>query len=69
MYEELPEEKINLNSEENRRVVRRVIAKTLIQNHGDKAHLIALQEMMEAKNEQGWRDILTLIDELTGEKK
>jgi len=69
MYEETPEVQINLNEKENKRIVRQAIAETLIRLHGDKAHLVALQEMMDAKNEQGWRDILALIDELTGEKK
>jgi hypothetical protein len=69
MYEETPEVQINLNEKENKRIVRQAIAETLIRLHGDKAHLVALQELMDAKNEQGWRDILVLIDELTGEKK
>jgi predicted SprT family Zn-dependent metalloprotease len=40
-------------------------------NHGDRAHLVALEEMMgKPHQEKDWRTILDLIDELTkGEEK
>jgi hypothetical protein len=61
---------IAMNGEENKRIVQRTIAKTLIQNHGDMAHLVALQCMMDTPHqEKDWRVILGLLDELTGESK
>jgi len=71
MYEETPETPINLNSEENRRVVQRTIARHLVNAYGDKAHFVALENMMSETtlNQEGWRVILTLIDEITGESK
>ena len=47
------------------------IARTLILNHGERAHLVALEEMMDSPHqEKEWRTILDLIDELTkGESK
>lgn len=60
-----------MDEEENRQVVRRTIAKSFILNHGDRAHLVALQCMMDKpEQEKDWRLILALIDELTkGESK
>ena len=71
MYEETPEMPINLNTKENKRVVQRTIARHLVNSYGDRAHLVALQNMMDetALNQEGWRDILSLIDELIGESK
>lgn len=59
------------DQEENKRIIQRTIAKTLILNHGDRAHLVALEEMMDKpEREKDWRVILDLIDELTkGESK
>jgi hypothetical protein len=47
------------------------IAKTFILNHGERAHLVALECMIDKPHrEKDWRVILDLIDELTkGEEK
>ena len=57
--------------EMNKRIIQKTIARTLILNHGDRAHLVALEEMMNTPHqEKDWRAILDLIDELTkGEEK
>ena len=57
--------------EKNKRIVQMTIARTLILNHGERAHLVALEEMMDSPHqEKEWRAILDLIDELTkGESK
>lgn len=71
MEEWTPIEKELGDIEKNIRKVRMSIAKTLILNHGDRAHLVALEEMMgKPQQEKDWRTILDLIDELTkGEEK
>lgn len=60
-----------MDEEKNKRVIQLTIARTLILNHGDRAHLVALEEMMtKPEREKDWRVILDLIDELTkGESK
>ena len=60
-----------MDEEKNRRIIQTTIAKTLILNHGERAHLVALEEMMDKpEREKDWRVILDLIDELTkGESK
>jgi hypothetical protein len=63
--------RISMDVEVNKRTVQTTIAKTFILNHGDRAHLVALEEMMnKPQQEKEWRVILDLIDELTkGEEK
>jgi hypothetical protein len=63
--------RIEMDEEKNRRIIQTTIAKTLILNHGERAHLVALEEMMDKpEREKDWRVILDLIDELTkGESK
>ena len=61
---------VSLNNQENLRKVQETIARSLIRNHGDHAHLVALEEMLKDNaNQNGWRNILNLIDELQGENK
>ena len=61
---------VSLNNQENLRKVQETIARSLIRNHGDHAHLVALEEMLKDNaNQNGWRNILNLIDELKGENK
>lgn len=56
--------------EENKRIIQTTIARVLIRNHGDRAHLVALEEMMgKPEREKDWRAVLDLIDELKGESK
>ena len=59
------------DQEKNQRIIQTTIARVLILNHGDRAHLVALEEMMQKpEREKDWRAILDLIDELTkGEEK
>lgn len=63
--------RIEMDEDKNRRTIQTTIAKTLILNHGERAHLVALEEMMDKpEREKDWRVILDLIDELTkGEEK
>ena len=63
--------RIEMDEDKNRRIIQTTIAKTLILNHGERAHLVALEEMMDKpEQEKEWRVILDLIDELTkGEEK
>ena len=70
MYEETPEVQITLDKEKNESAMRLSIAKTFIKLHGDQAHLVALQELLnDTQRPDEWRDILNLIDRLTGESK
>jgi hypothetical protein len=49
------------------------LARRMVSNHGDKAHLVALMNLHHEENEGtkrfDWRKILKLIDEIQGEKK
>ena len=55
---------ISLNNQENFREIQKVIAQSLIRNHGDHAHLMALGEMLKDNaNQEGWRLVLNFIDE------
>ena len=62
---------ISLNNQENFREIQKVIAQSLIRNHGDHAHLMALGEMLKDNaNQEGWRLVLNFIDEFNkGENK
>lgn len=62
---------IERDEEKNKRAVQMSIAKTFILNHGERAHLVALECMIDKPHqEKDWRVILDLIDELTkGEEK
>jgi hypothetical protein len=47
------------------------IAESVIESHGAFAHLYALEKLEEWQSEDLrtlWRDVLTWLDELTGEK-
>lgn len=65
--EEEPEEfPLVTDLEKARRDVQRSIAKMLLMRHGDGAYLVALTELeTNPKLEQGWRDILNFMDEIT----
>ena len=55
---------ISLNEKENFQKIQETIARSLIRNHGDHAHLVALEAMLKDNaNQIGWRIILNLIDE------
>jgi hypothetical protein len=63
-------EDISLNTQENVRKIQQTIARTLIRNHGDHAHLMALEQMLKDNaNQNGWRSVLDFIDEIQGENK
>jgi len=62
-------EDISLDKQENFQKIQQTIARSLIRNHGDHAHLMALEEMLKDNaNQNGWRLVLNFIDEIQGEK-
>jgi len=55
---------ISLDKRENFQKIQETIARSLIRNHGDHAHLMALGEMLKDNaNQEGWRLVLNFIDE------
>ena len=55
---------------ESRHRMSKEIAEELIQKYGETAHLYALEKVTNNTSARRlWRDVLTYLDELTGEKK
>ena len=55
---------------ESRHRMSKEIAEELIQEYGETAHLYALEKVAnDTSAPRLWRDVLTYLDELTGEKK
>jgi hypothetical protein len=73
-WEEI-EEYIKLDVKINQENLNRSVAKRMVSNHGDKAHLVALMNLHYeeandgSKSDIDWRNILKFIDELQGENK
>jgi hypothetical protein len=69
-WEEIAEY-IKLDEKINQENLNRSVAKQMVSNHGDEAHLVALmnlhyEEAGTSRSNIDWRNILKLIDELQG---
>ena len=61
-----------MDYEKNKALVQKMIAKRLLDIHGDKAFMLVLIEMdgdIYPQKRENWREILTLMEEMKGETK
>jgi hypothetical protein len=64
---------VDMDYEKNKALVQKMIAKRLLDIHGDKAFMLVLMEMdgehIHPQKVVHWREILTLMEEMKGETK